>query len=234
MTARRVLAVLCFALSACVFLIRLHHPGPYAFPEQGNLRAALLAFALGIWFSRPRAWDFPLRRPLEIAILLLTPVVLFFALYATLAELEEVVVLETVDREGRAASLRLWVMDDEGAEWVNMPRAKASANGLHHRRVELLRDADWSCREATVFEDRAVVSRIDRLASEKYAVKRLAVRIGVFGKQASPDVVSVRLTPCEGARAALPRSVSSLQSIRTPRALRDGQLVGLLSARSVE
>ena len=196
MTARRALAILCFSLSACVFLIRLHHPGPYAFPEQGNLRAALLALALGVWFSRPWSSDFPLGRPLELAILVLTPVILFFALYSTLAELEEVVALETVDRDGREVVLRLWVMDAEGAEWVNMPRAKARAHGLERRRVELLRNGEWSCREAALVEDRMIVSRIDRLASKKYAVKRLAIRIGLFGEEASPDVVSIRLTPC--------------------------------------
>ena len=198
MTARRALAILCFALCACVFLVRLHHPGPYAFPEQGNLRAALLAFALGVWFSRPWTPGFPLRRPLELAILALVPVILFFALYSTLAELEEVVALETRDRDGRTVALRLWVMDAEGAEWVNMPRAKARAHGLERRRVELLRNGAWSCREATLVEDRMIVARTDRLASEKYAVKRLAMRIGLFGEEPSPDAVSIRLTPCEG------------------------------------
>ena len=199
MTGRHALAILCFALAACVFLIRLHHPGPYAFPEQGNLRAALLAFGLGLWFSRPGASDSAIRRPVEIAIFALAPVVLFFALYATLAELEEVVALETVDREGRPTTLRLWVMDARGAEWVNMPRAKARANGLESGRVSLLRDGEWSCREAKLIEDRAVVSRIDRIASEKYAVKRLATRIGLFGEEASPELVSIRLKPCRGA-----------------------------------
>jgi hypothetical protein len=199
MTGTRLLATLCFALAACVFLARLHHPGPYAFPEQGNLWAALLAFGLGIWFSRPAISGSPIRRPLEIAIFALAPVVLFFALYATLAELEEVVALETVDSDSRPATLRLWVMDAEGAEWVNMSRAKARAHGLESRRVALLRDGEWSCREATLVADRAVVSRIDRVASEKYAVKRLAMRIGLFGEEAAPDLVSIRLTPCRGA-----------------------------------
>ncbi len=199
MTGRRALAILCFALSACVFLIRLRHPGPYAFPEQGDLRAALLAFGLGVWFSRPRTLGSPIIGPLELAILLATPVVLFFALYSTLAELEEVVVLETVDSEGRSAALRLWVVDTERAEWVNMSRAKARAHGLERRRVELLRDGEWSCREAMLVEDRKVVARNDRLASEKYAVKRLATQVGLLDEEASPELVSIRLGPCRGA-----------------------------------
>lgn len=186
-----------FAVGLAVFLVRLHHPGAYAFPAEGNLRAAVLAIALGIWFSRPQSGASKLRRGVDLVLVVAAPVVLFFALYATLAELEEVVVLKAVDDEGRAASLRLWVMDADGAEWVNMGRAKALENGLVDQRVEWLRSGAWSCRHATLVEDRAVVDRNHRLGSQKYAVKRLAQAVGVFGEEVAADIVSVRLTPCE-------------------------------------
>jgi len=198
-TGRRILAIALFATGIAVFLIRFHHPGPYAFPEQGNLRAALLAFALGVWYSRPWLEEFTGRRVVEISLLVLTPVVFFFALYATLAELEEVVVVRTLDPGGRSASLRLWVMDVDEAEWVNMSRDKAMAHGLTNRRVEFLRAGEWSCRRATLIEDRSIVGRIDRLGTEKYGVKRFAVRIGVFGEELSPGIVSIRLDPCADA-----------------------------------
>lgn len=193
---RRFLALLLFAVAAAVFLIRLRQPGPYAFPEQGNLRAALLAFALGVWFWRPWLETFSGRRLVEIVLRIATPIVLFFALYATLAELEEVVVVESMDADGRPALLRLWVMDADDTEWVNMSRSKAIAHGLTSARVEFLRDGLRSCRQATLVEDRSIVQRNSRLGYEKYAVKRFAVAIGVFGGATSPELVSVRLDPC--------------------------------------
>ena len=51
--ARRAAGIVFFAIGIAVFLIRLHHEGPYAFPEGGNLRAGILAILLGVWFSRP-------------------------------------------------------------------------------------------------------------------------------------------------------------------------------------
>ena len=47
MPGRRILDILLFAVGISVFLVRLQHLGPYVFPEQENLRVALLALALG-------------------------------------------------------------------------------------------------------------------------------------------------------------------------------------------
>ena len=194
--ARRLIAIGLFAVGIAVFLIRLQHPGAYAFPERGNLAAALLAFALGAWFSYPWLSASRGRRVIDAVFFAATPVVLFFSVYATLAELEEVVVVKTTDPAGRPVSLRLWVTDAEGTEWVSMPREKAIVHGLASKRVEFSRAGEWFCRQASLVEDRAIVSRNDRLLSKKYAVKRLAVMIGVFGNEPSPSLVSVRLDPC--------------------------------------
>ena len=196
---RRAAGIVFFALGLAVFLVRLHHDGPYGFPADGNLRASILALALGAWFSRPFASDAGIFRVIHWATIAVSPVVLFFASYAVLAELEEVIVIHTVDTRGEPVSLRLWVMDAEGVEWVNMPRSKAEANGLSNGRVEYLRAGQLSCRKAALVEDRQIVARNHRLGAEKYAVKRFAIRIGVFGEEVSPDVVSIRLDPCESA-----------------------------------
>ncbi len=58
-------------------------------------------------------------------VLLASPVVLFFVLYATLAEVEEVVVLKATDSSGEAADLRLWIVDREGFGWIVTPIEKA-------------------------------------------------------------------------------------------------------------
>ena len=93
---------LMLAAGASVFAIRLQHAGPYEMPEQGNLRAGVLALVIGGLLLAP--W---LRTRLARGVLLaLAPVVLFFALYATLAELEEVVVLRATDSSGAPSNLR--------------------------------------------------------------------------------------------------------------------------------
>ena len=76
------------ALGVAVFAVRLLHEGPYAVPRGANLFGGLGALLLGgllVWPATPR-W-------LGWLALAATPVVLFSGLYATLAELEEVVSL---------------------------------------------------------------------------------------------------------------------------------------------
>ncbi len=128
-----------------VFAIRLQHEGPYALPRGGNLLSGVLALLIGVglilsWLGANR---FALL--LTRSVLALTPIVIFFALYATLAELEEVVVLRATDDRGATKDLRLWVVDHEGTPWVTMPRSKADAHGLTHTRVELLGHGAASC-----------------------------------------------------------------------------------------
>ncbi|MFQ5699121.1 MAG: hypothetical protein ACE5IL_12650 [Myxococcota bacterium] len=166
----RGLGTLLCAAGVSVFAIRLHHAGPYAFPHGGNL--------LAVAFS---------------------PLVLIPSLYATLAELEEVVVLRTADLGAHAADLRLWIVDHDGAGWVTMGRAKADAHGLIDVQVELLRRGELRCVHVTRFEDRASVNRIHHLRDAKYSVQRLATAIGLFGRDADENDVTLRLDPCSSA-----------------------------------
>lgn len=180
------------------FAIRLQHAGPYFPPEEGNLRAALLALGVGIGLSME--WG-PQRGPIKILVRIalgISPILLFFALYSTLAEMEEVVVLRTTPASGGSHDLRLWIVDFDDAAWVTMPRRKAEANGLVDTRAELLRDGEWRCVKATQVRDRDSVNRVHVKRHANYAVQRLATSIGLFDRTAKPDEVAVRLQPCGG------------------------------------
>ncbi len=184
---------LMLAVGVSVFAIRLQHAGPYQMPEQGNLRAGVLALAIGALLLLP--W---LRTRLpRIGLLVAAPVVLFFALYATLAELEEVVVLRATDSSGAPANLRLWIADHDGVAWVSMPRAKAEEHGLDGARLELLRAGEVTCVVPRLSEDPADNERTFQLRDEKYAVQRLGRAIGLFGDGPSPQTVTLRLDPCD-------------------------------------
>lgn len=189
---------LLLAIGFSVFAIRLQHAGPYAMPSQGNLRAGLLALLLGAALVRPWFGADLRGRILTGVVLAISPVVLFFALYATLAELEEVVVLRAESEAGKTADLRLWIVDHEGAEWVTMGREKADTHGLTRTRAELLRQGELRCVEAVRFEDRATVNKAHALRHEKYTIQRLATQIGIFGASAAENVIAVRLLPCAG------------------------------------
>ena len=193
---RRVVGWLMLAVGLSVFVIRLQHAGPYAFPRGGNLLAGVLALLLGGWLVRAWLGSHRLAAPLGWIALAASPIVLFFALYATLAELEEVVVLKATDRTGQPANLRLWIVDRADGAWVTMPRSKADTHGLSEARVELLRQGEVSCVIATRHEDRATVNEIHRLRHEKYGVQRFATAIGLFGRSAGQDTVALRLDPC--------------------------------------
>ena len=194
----RGVAWLMLAAGLFVFLIRLRHAGPYAFPEQGNLRAGVLALAIGLALATPgiaraAGGAGALARRLLLAA---APVVLFFALYATLAEVEEVVVLRATDARGAPANLRLWIADHEGTAWVSMPRWKAERHALDGARLELLRNGRTSCVVAKLSSDPADEERTFRLRDEKYAVQRLGRLLGIFGDGPSADSVTLRLDPC--------------------------------------
>ena len=189
---------LMLAAGVSVFGIRLQHAGPYELPEQGNLRAGLLALGIGLALATP--W---LRRAaggaasiLTVVLLVASPIVLFFALYATLAELEEVVVLRATHTSGAPSNLRLWIVDDQGVAWVSMPLSKAEEHSLDGARVEMLRDGQTSCVVATLSHDPADNERTFRLRDEKYAVQRLGGLIGMFGDGPGPQTVTLSLAPC--------------------------------------
>jgi hypothetical protein len=181
----RVIGWLMLLVGVSVFAIRLQHAGPYAIPRGGNLLGGVLALLLGGWLVRPWLGDHRMAAPLRWAAAAASPVVLFFALYATLAELEEVVVLMAHDRAGQPAELRLWVVDREESAWVTMPRSKAEAHGLADARVELLRRGEIRCVVATRQDDRATVNEIHGLRHQKYAVQRLATTLGAYRKRGS-------------------------------------------------
>ena len=123
------------ALGVAVFAVRLLHEGTYAVPRGANLFGGLGALLLGgllVWPATPR-W-------LGWLVLAAAPVVLFSGLYATMAELEEVVSLYATDSAGIPAELRLWIVDREDGEWVGMPRWKSIEHSLDGARVQLLRN----------------------------------------------------------------------------------------------
>lgn len=182
-------------LGVAVFAVRLRHAGPYAMPRGGALFGGLGSLLLGsllMWPSRPRA--------LGRLALVATPVVLFFGLYAALAEVEEVVSLFATDSAGRPAELRLWIVDRDDGQWVGMPRAKAIEHSLDGARVQLLRNGEVRCVVPVLHEGRPTVSAIHALKLEKYAVARGAAAIGLYPRKARDTAASLRLDPCPGGR----------------------------------
>lgn len=190
---RTVLGWTMLAVGLAVFAVRLQHDGAYAVPRGGNLFGGLGALLLGgllLWRAAPRWFGW-----LALAA---SPVVLFFGLYATMAELEEVVSLYATDRAGRPTELRLWIVDREDGAWVGMPRAKAVEHALDGARLELLRNGETRCVVPILHEDRATVKAIHAQKVEKYAVARGAAAIGFYPREARESAVSLRLDPCPG------------------------------------
>jgi len=181
------------AVGIAVFAVRFLHEGAYAVPRGGNLFGGLGALLVGgvlVWPAVPRG--------LGWLALAASPVVLFFGLYATMAELEEVVSLYATDRGGQPAELRLWIVDREDGEWVGMQRSKAVEHSLDGARLELLRSGETRCVIPALHENRATVTAIHALKVEKYAVARGAAAIGLYPREARESTVSLRLDPCPG------------------------------------
>lgn len=180
------------AVGITVFAVRFQHEGAYAVPRGGNLFGGLGALLLGgllVWPARPRS--------LGWLALAASPVVLFFGLYATMSELEEVVSLYATDGAGRPAELRLWVVDREDGEWVGMSRTKAIEHSLNGARVDLLRDGQTRCVTPVLYEDRPTVKSVHALKVEKYTVARASAAIGLYPREARESAVSLRLDPCD-------------------------------------
>jgi hypothetical protein len=181
------------AVGIAVFAVRLLHEGAYAVPRGGNLFGGLGALLLGgllVWPAAPRG--------LGWLALAASPVVLFLGLYATMAELEEVVSLYAIDSAGQPAELRLWIVDREDGEWVGMPRSKAVEHSLDGARLELLRNGETRCAVPVLHEDRTTVTAIHALKVEKYAVARGSAAIGLYPREARETSVALRLDPCPG------------------------------------
>ncbi|RIL07015.1 MAG: hypothetical protein DCC71_04695 [Proteobacteria bacterium] len=188
---RTVVGFVLIALGLAVFAVRLQHEGPYAMPRGGNLFGGVGALLLGgllLWPGLPRTFGW-------IA-LVASPVVLFSALYATMAELDEVVSLYATDRAGWPAELRLWIVDREDGAWVGMARSKALEHSLDGARLDLLRRGETRCVVPTLHEDRPTVRAIHALKVERYAVARAAAAIGLYPREARDAAVSLRLDPC--------------------------------------
>jgi hypothetical protein len=183
---------LLLAVGLAVFAVRFLHEGAYAVPRGGNLFGGLGALVLGgilVWPAAPRIVGW-----LALAA---SPLVLFFGLYATMAELEEVISLYATDSNGRPAELRLWIIDREDGEWVGMPRAKAVEHALDGARLEVLRAGKTRCVVPVLYEDRPTVTAIHALKMDKYAVARASAAIGLYPREAKDTTVALRLDPCE-------------------------------------
>jgi len=179
------------AVGIAVFSVRLLHEGAYAVPRGGNLFGGVGALLLGgalLWPAVPRALAW-----LGLAI---SPVVLFFGLYATMSELEEVVSLYATDSNGQPAELRLWIVDREDGAWVGMQRSKAVEHSLDGARLELLRNGETACVVPALHEDRPTVKAVHALKVEKYAVARGAAELGLYPREARETTVSLRLDSC--------------------------------------
>ena len=185
-TAATLVGVLTLLTGAAAFLVPLQHAGPYGIPGRG-LVGGLVCFAVSaVLLVRGTP---VIARVVAYAA---SPLVLFFALYGALAELEEVVVLYT-----EHADLRLWIVDHEGVEWVSMPRSKADENAIDGKKLELLRAGETRCVIPRIVEDTAANQRTFDLRQEKYAVQRLGGVLGMFGDGPGPNTITLRLDPCE-------------------------------------
>jgi hypothetical protein len=181
-----ILGLLVLGAGLAAFLVPLHHGGPYGIPGRG-LVGGLLCFAISLaLLSRGTP------KLLRVVALLASPIVLFFALYGALADLEEVVVLYAED-----ASLRLWIVDDESGEWVSMPRPKAEKYGLDGAQLMLLRGGETRCVTPRIVDDPAANRRTFDLRQEKYAIQRLGGVLGMFGDGPGPETITLRLDACD-------------------------------------
>lgn len=194
---RKIIGIALFGLGLAVFLVRFHHEGPYYLPEGGNLVGGLLALVCGALiffdvFPSDGAGGF-----FAHGVLLLTSLLaLYMAAFATLAEVEEVVVVRPGCGETRGGPLRLWVIDDDGAIWSTMGRDKAVRSGISTaRQVTLLRRGQEACVVAAVVDDTRLVEHLSLLREEKYLAERIAVALGIFGEDRFESNVALRMGP---------------------------------------
>jgi hypothetical protein len=183
--AATIVGLLTLGAGLAAFLVPLHHAGPYGIPGRGLL-GGLLCFAISAVLFLPTPTI------ARVVAWVASPIVLFFALYGALAELEEVVVLHAEDAE-----LRLWIVDHDGIEWVSMPRSKASEHALNGARLQLLRAGQTRCVVPRIVDDPVANRRTFDLRQEKYAVQRLGGVLGMFGDGPGPETITLRLDPCE-------------------------------------
>jgi hypothetical protein len=192
-TVSRIVGGLLLLVCAAAFVMRLRGSGPFAFPDGGPLLGVVLLLAVGGWL----AFAPGVAKAVTWLALIASPLVLFYGLYITLAELEEVIVLRVTDDSGQSTDLRLWIADRDGVPWVTMGQSKADTYALSGRRIELVRAGEIRCVVAVRHDDRPNVAAIHQLRQEKYAVQRLATVIGLYGQGPGATTVALRLDPCE-------------------------------------
>jgi hypothetical protein len=194
---RKIIGIALFGLGLAVFLIRLQHDGPYFVPEGGNLVGGLLALGCGaLLFFDGLPSEGAGGSVAQGALLLTSLLALYMAAFATLAEVEEVVVVRPGCGETRGGPLRLWVIDDDGAIWATMGRDKAVRNGISTAsRVTLLRGGREVCVVAAVVDDTRLVEHVSLLREEKYLAERIAVALGIFGEDRFESNVALRMGP---------------------------------------
>jgi len=179
------------ALGVGVFAVRLIHAGDYAMPRSTPLFTGLAGLLLGgilVTSAAPAAM-----RRIALA---LSPLVLFFGLYVTMAELEEVVSLHAIDSSGNPAELRLWIVDRDDGSWVGMQGSKAAEFSLDGARLEMLRDGETSCVVPVLHDDRETVRAIHAMKVEKYTVAQAAAAVGLYPREARETTVALRLDAC--------------------------------------
>jgi hypothetical protein len=180
-----IVGALTLGAGLAAFLVPLQHAGPYGIPGRGLVGGLLCLAISGVLLARGMP---AILRGVALAA---SPIVLFFALYGALAELEEVVVLYAED-----ADLRLWIVDHEGVAWVSMPRSKADAHAIDGAKLELLRAGAMRCVVPRIVDDPGANRRTFDLRQEKYAIQRLGGMLGIFGDGPGPETITLRLDPC--------------------------------------
>jgi hypothetical protein len=180
-----IVGALTLGAGLAAFLVPLQHAGPYGIPGRGLVGGLLCLAISGVLLARGMP---AILRGVALAA---SPIVLFFALYGALAELEEVVVLYAED-----ADLRLWIVDHEGVAWVSMPRSKADAHAIDGAKLELLRAGAMRCVVPRIVDDPGANRRTFDLRQEKYAIQRLGGMLGIFGDGPGAETITLRLDPC--------------------------------------
>lgn len=179
------------AVGLAVFAVRLIHEGAYAMPRGGNLVGGAGGLLVGFMLIL-RA----VPRQLRWLGLASSPVILFLGLYATMAEVEEVVSIYATNPKGQPAELRLWIVDREDGMWVGMPGSKAVAHSLDGTPHQMLRRGETICVIPVLVQDRSTIRKVHALKVEKYAVARFSASIGLYPTEAKETTTALRLDAC--------------------------------------
>jgi hypothetical protein len=184
-------------VGVAVFAVRLQHGGPYILPEGGNLLAGIGSLLVGAFFLGRGMGEGGLASLLGWGATLGAVAAIYFSAFAIMSEMEEVVSLNSTGASGQPVSLRLWIVDRDGAAWVTMRKEKADASGLTGGQAQLLRNGAWNCVSVSRHPDRENTNAVHHLRTEKYAVQRFAMRLGVFGEDAGTETIALRLSACD-------------------------------------